>query len=203
MSRYFVGLDLGQAQDFTALVVLSREDDGYQLVHAERSRGRPYPNVVRDVVHLLSREPLAGASALAVDATGVGAPVVDLFRKAPLKARLVAVSIHGGDKVAEDASGYRVPKRDLAAVVSVLLQTGRLRIASALALAPVLVAELRNFRVTVNPATAHESFAAWREADHDDLVLAVALAAWTGEKFSRASLEAVIKTWGRAISGRT
>jgi hypothetical protein len=31
-------------------------------------------------------------------------------------------------------------------------------------------------------ATGHESPEAWRERDHDDLVLAVALAVWCGER---------------------
>ena len=29
---------------------------------------------------------------------------------------------------------------------------------------------------------ANETFSAWRERDHDDLVLAVALASWVGEQ---------------------
>lgn len=44
----------------------------------------------------------------------------------------------------------------------------------------MLVAELEAFRVKVT-ASANETFGAWRERDHDDLVLATALAAWAGE----------------------
>ncbi len=178
MSRFLVGLDLGQANDYTALVVLERDGDAYQLRHAERFRGRAYPDVVDHVVAVLARAPLAGASTLAVDATGVGVAVVDLIRRSPLRARLVPISIHGGSVVTEDASGISVPKRDLAHVLHLLLGTGRLRIARGLPHARTLAEELLDFVVTVSP-TGHESFAARR--DHDDLVLAVALAAWTGE----------------------
>lgn len=45
-------------------------------------------------------------------------------------------------------------------------------------LSDVLVRELQNFRVKINLETAHDSYAAWREGDHDDLVLAVCLALW-------------------------
>jgi hypothetical protein len=38
-----------------------------------------------------------------------------------------------------------------------------------------------NFKVKIDPETAHESYSAWREAEHDDLVLAVALATWWAE----------------------
>ncbi len=46
-----------------------------------------------------------------------------------------------------------------------------------------LVKELLNFRVKINISTAHDSYEAWREGDHDDLVLSVALACWAGERF--------------------
>ena len=42
--------------------------------------------------------------------------------------------------------------------------------------------ELQTFRVKVNALTAHESFEAWRERDHDDLMVAVACAIWWGEQ---------------------
>ena len=45
----------------------------------------------------------------------------------------------------------------------------------------MLVRELSTFRAKVNIATWNESFEAWRARDHDDLVLAVALAALLGE----------------------
>jgi hypothetical protein len=65
--------------------------------------------------------------------------------------------------------------------VQLLLEQRRLRIAKGLPDAPVLVRELLNFRVTITPS-AHETFGAWRENEHDDLVLAVALAAWLAER---------------------
>ena len=38
--------------------------------------------------------------------------------------------------------------------------------------------ELLNFRRKINLKTAHDSYEHWRESDHDDLVLATALACW-------------------------
>jgi hypothetical protein len=46
------------------------------------------------------------------------------------------------------------------------------------AFADVLINELQNFQVKVNLATGHDSYEAWREEAHDDLVLAVSLACW-------------------------
>jgi hypothetical protein len=47
-----------------------------------------------------------------------------------------------------------------------------------------MLQELMNFRVKV-AASANETFEAWRERDHDDLVLAVANAAWVGERVTQ------------------
>lgn len=153
-------------------------DPTLSVRHLERlPLSTPYPKVVERVRAMLSSPPLAGRSAaLVVDATGVGAGVVDMFVHAGLSP--VPVTIHGGDKVSYQAPGYRVPKRDLIGAAQVLLQSGRLKIVRALPEAETLRRELSNFRVKIDPRTAHDSYSHWREAEHDDLVLATALAAW-------------------------
>jgi len=67
----------------------------------------------------------------------------------------------------------------------VLFQNERLKIAAGLSMADALVGELLNFKVKIDPKTAHDSYAAWREGDHDDLVLSVSLAAWWADRFGR------------------
>ena len=123
---------------------------------------------------------LAGGPALVIDQTGCGRPVFDMFQKARLKP--IGVSIHGGDTVTRDGSTWKVPKRDLVGVLQVLLQTGRLKVASKLKLGSVLQAEMLNFKVKIDPVTAHDSYSAWRDNEHDDLVLATALACWWAEQ---------------------
>ena len=49
--------------------------------------------------------------------------------------------------------------------------------AEALPEAAVLVQELENFQVKLSEL-GHDSYGTWRENQHDDLVLAVALACW-------------------------
>ena len=183
VNRFLMGLDLGQSQDYTAVAVAERMDSTpvthYYLRHLERFRlGTPYPAVVERMGGLLSASPLKGNCRLVVDATGVGAPVVDLLRQAGLKP--VGVSITGGDRVTSGNGVLHVPKRDLVGTLQVMFQSGRLKVAEGLAEAELLVQELLNFRVRIT-ATAHDTYGAWREGDHDDLVLAVALACWYGE----------------------
>ncbi len=145
--------------------------------HLERFRHLLYPEVADHTERLLDTQELKGRAELVIDATGVGPAVTDIFTS---RGRLfVAVKIHGGDVEHQAPDGtYRVPKRNLVSSLQVLLQSGRLKIASSLELAEVLKAELLNFRVKVNVSTAHDSYEAWREGDHDDLVLAAALACW-------------------------
>ena len=44
-----------------------------------------------------------------------------------------------------------------------------------------MLKELLKFKVKIDPVTAHDSYGAGREGQHDDLVLATALAAWYGK----------------------
>ena len=79
-----------------------------------------------------------------------------------------------------------MPKRDLVSVVQVLLQSERLKIAASLKEASTLTAELLAFKVSIS-LKGHDSYGndvgPWRENPHDDLVLAVAMAAWYGEEY--------------------
>jgi len=196
MSKFYVGLDLGQSSDYTALSVLDQvapgSESSYQVRHLERVRGVPYPQIVSKVTEIMRSPALAGQAALVVDQTGVGAPVVDLFRQAGLDP--VGVLIHGGDKASHEGDTWRVPKRDLVGSLQVLFQGGRLKISKKLPLASVLQNELLNFKVKIDPVTAHDSYSAWREADHDDLVLSVAMAAWWAEQ----TAGAVDCGWGQS-----
>lgn len=215
MRPYFVvGVDLGQAHDYTAIAVtqLGQCDTGrettrvtnyldvnahaqpllentYDVRHLERMPlGTPYPQQVervrRIVTELRDRPDVIfqeGIVRLVVDQTGVGRPVVDMLRQAGLR-DLIAVSIHGGDATTRAGREHRVPKRELVSVMQVLLQTDRLRVAASLPEAQTLTREMLAFKVTFN-ATGHDTYGNdWRENPHDDMVLAVALSTWAGER---------------------
>ncbi len=69
-----------------------------------------------------------------------------------------------------------VPKRELVRGLVTAFENGRLKIAKGLPLAGALIDELQAFRVTLT-AKGRDTYAA-RSGEHDDLVLAVALAVW-------------------------
>jgi hypothetical protein len=200
---YIIGCDLGQANDFTALSILEkhREDSTpveqkgfkppasttttrnvFHLRHLQRLKlGTGYPDVVNIVGTMLKSLPQAkGAPALVIDKTGVGAPIYDLMQKAGL--RPIAVTITGGhDESSPAFNQFLVPKRNLVSTLAVILQSGRLKVAPDLREAETFIRELSNFKVKIS-AAGHDSYNAWRESVHDDLVLSVALAAWWAER---------------------
>jgi hypothetical protein len=185
---YFAGLDLGQAGDYTALAVAERHRDGaapatYAVRHLRRWRlGTGYPQIVADCRALLAQPPLAPAGRLIVDQTGCGRPVFDMFAALGLGARLIGVTITAGTTLGEPAwRQYHVPKVDLIGQLQVLLQSQRLRIAARLPEAATLLHELEGYQCKIT-AAAHVQYGAWREGEHDDLLLAVALATWYAER---------------------
>jgi len=115
---------------------------------------------------------------LAIDQTGVGAPVADLFKSAGVS--FAGVMITGGDTENSEGNVYKVPKMTLVSRLQALLHEGRLQIQKELPEATELVKELQDFRVRFTES-GHMTFGA-REGRHDDLVLALAMAAWRSTK---------------------
>jgi hypothetical protein len=143
---------------------------------------------VEEVTALAKREPLDHPT-LCVDSTGVGKAVVEMFRLDTLRARLVPVLITGGHEVTRGGRGsYNVPKKELVSALQSTLQGGRLTFAQ-LPLRDLLIKEMHAFKAKITVA-GNETYAAWRERDHDDLVLAVAIAVWAGERMRTVSFEA-------------
>ena len=222
--EFYAGLDLGQAADPTALVVLERKvapKTKTETVWMDTILGRrsiqkttQVENPADDefhVIHIerwrqLSYDVLAGIvqqrlerlerCTLCLDYTGVGRPVYDRF--VALGLRPIPISIHGGNAVNRDGLGWSVPKRDLAASVAVALQNKTLQVAQNLPDADILRGELKNFKVKIS-ASGRDTYAAggdWRENPHDDTVLALAVSLWYAQRHSkRASVVALPSSW--------
>ena len=184
---FYFGLDLGQISDPSASIILEAHGDGderiYNCRHIEQYRlGTSYPSMVRSVGAMLDREPLRGQCTLAIDFTGVGAPVFDMFTETGLQA--IGILITGGASWhRETPRQWHVAKILLVGMVQKFLQSGRLRIGAKLPQAGLLQKELRDFRVKISKA-ANETYEA-REGQHDDMVLALAIALFAAEHPAR------------------
>ena len=145
------------------------------------SLGMSYPAQVDHIASLTRRDDLSGRCMVAVDATGGGAAVVDLLRPKVDPAPFYAVTITSGNTVTKESKKWRVPKRDLIGAAQVALQQRRVRLPKASGEAEALVEELQAYRVTI-AANGHDTYGNdWREAPHDDLVLALALGIYVAD----------------------
>jgi len=194
ISDYFIGVDLGQKQDYTAVCVVERAEVMYDLRnpvtwecqretqfhlrYMERIRLRtPYPEMVARIKEVATDPALGDRRWLVVDATGVGAPVVDLLCASGVGCPIVPVVITGGGSESEARGERRVPKRDLVNGLQLMFDMRQLQIANGLRETEVLLRELMGIRVRVS-AAGHESYGSGLEGPHDDLVLALSLACW-------------------------
>jgi hypothetical protein len=200
VDRFCVGVDLGQAQDPTAIAVVRHRvvplstwtpdrttdrnarsiltqdvNETFECPHLERvPLGTSYPQIVQQVAEMLTRPPLRGAE-LVVDETGVGRPVSELFERAAIEPIRVCITA-GFEPQKHGRRRWSVPKTELISNLDALMHTGALKIASALREAPALAEELKEFRRHLTDA-GRSTYSA-RSGKHDDLVLAVALGSW-------------------------
>ncbi len=204
--KFVFGLDIGQENDSSALAVderLGSPPAQHVLGHLELFPLRtPYADVVDRVRSLVNHRTMVDAIRyVAIDATGCGRPLVEMFYDAlfpggsvptdlvtrePL-VRLVPVLWSGtGVQVTKKPMGrwveYIVPKRELVSQMAVVLE-GR-RLTALLKGSPHVrswVEQMRVFRRKMPKATTVESYEAAKATDHDDLVAASMLAIWVAE----------------------
>ena len=181
-SHYYVGLDLGQRRDFTAIAVIHHakhthaahspidlspvRSEALIVRYLERiPLGTLYPDIVARVRELLNRPALDGPVHMVVDETGVGIPVLDHLRRARLKCRLEPFTIG-------EAS-----RRDLLHNLQFLFERGQIRFAANLPMLSVVMEELRNLQDRSRPQRSLHMMSS-TASHHDDMAFALALAAW-------------------------
>jgi len=187
----FIGLDLGQLTDPSAASVIRRDivtdaaglptrniagNWAYRFTVLGLRRfplHTPYTHVVNYVK--ANRPP---GSRLVIDATGVGRPIVEMFRDAmPFPAIIDAVTITGGQSWSQPSPGeWHCSKVELVAAARVILESTLLKVIPSLEHASLLKRELLNFRIKTSK-TENEVYEA-RESEYDDLVISACLPIW-------------------------
>ncbi|QOY86785.1 hypothetical protein [Paludibaculum fermentans] len=187
-STYHLGLDLGFSRNPSALACLEdlTRPTG-EFDHIYRVQKTETVLVLRAIFRLPLRTPYADIPAflanylerldartphyrpvkhLAVDATGVGMPVVEHLQRAGLPVRLEPIVITSGESVGQLAHAVSVPRSALLHNLRVQLETQALRIPAGLPNLPDLYTELGGLG---DP----------KAATPDDMAFALALAAWS------------------------
>jgi hypothetical protein len=167
---FCIGADLGQSVDYTAIGIIENTDT-LDLRHIERvPLGESYTGVVD---HLAALKASLPDSRLVIDNTGVGRPVRDMLTERGVD--VAADSITSVKKTRYVDGSWRVPKRELIRGVVVEMENGGLRVAAGLPYTDALKSELKDFQATF---TEKGSAVFGGKREHDDLVIAVALAVW-------------------------
>jgi len=182
----YIGVDIGQSQDPTAIVVadpVRREKEiHYEIRFLKRlPLGFPYPSIIEELIKIYDNIPepeeLKLCKQVWIDATGVGKPVVDLIRNTSSSIKLHEVYITGGE--AKDIINpwlrvIKLPKAYLVSRLQVMLGYERIHLPNTEE-ALALQEELKNYTIRVNEH-ANQEFGAFKVGTHDDLVTALGLA---------------------------
>ena len=190
--HFIVGASIGSGSDSTAIAIIEQEiwkDDRYRAVthelrlrHLERlPLEGGFPETKERVVALLQRDEIKAAESfrgvdVILNVTGAGRAIVGLFEGAGIKPHTVTIR---GTEVVVEGNDLHIPKLELVSNLKMLYQSEKLKMASELDLTDTLVKELQAFRLRPSPVNPNDP-EAWRERQHDDLIFAVAVAAWRG-----------------------
>lgn len=148
------------------VMMLERNQHSYAVLAEKTKDFLDHPRFIENCKHI-------------VDATGVGVPTMDFMRRSGMKP--IGVWITSGSEVGKNQKGgyYTVPKRDLVNALQLAFSSGYIKFAKGLEpkLLEQLKHELRNFKEK-KTSLGNTTWEAWREKDHDDLVLALAINVW-------------------------
>lgn len=197
--KYILSVDLGKAQDPTAIVLNRRvlawtigevdnkpivEKPVNNLVYLKRfPLHTDYVEIQAELKRMCLDDQIKGHVRLMLDATGVGVGIIDNLRAELRDVGILpyGVMITAGRETRADGAIWYVPKLDLVTAVRIPLEENRLLFAADLDELDTLKDELGNFQVK-NTTAGNEVFLG-REGKHDDIVLAAAIACWWGEKY--------------------
>lgn len=187
-----LGLDIGHEDDPAALAVLQSagtRDGSHRaawvaLDVGNIERGTPYAALADNTVALARDFTDAGYPVVTtIDATGIGAAVVEQARALAPELHIIAVTIAGGTALNHTGPGdYTVGKHRLTEVLQVALQQRGLQLATTAGTSELrdqLAAFVRKPRRSRNGRGVYHQHEA--ASGHDDLVLALELALWTGD----------------------
>lgn len=192
--HFIVGASIGSGSDSTAIAIIEQEiweESRYRAkTHELRLRHLDrlpleggWPETVTHFDALLKRVEIKDAEGFGrvdviLDITGASKAIVGLFEGARIKPHTVTIA-----GTEEDVRGndWRVPKMELVGNLVMLYQSEKLKMASELDLTDTFIKELKNFRLRPPPVDPKDP-EAWRERQHDDLIFAVAVAAWRAHK---------------------
>ena len=197
-THFEAAICLGRTMQPTALAILEQEVIDMQPFRKERELrslslrhlhrfplDAPLADIGAEAAKLIASlekdEQAKGGTDFLIDITGTGRPAGEVMRKGDLDP--IFVTITGGSKESETAPrDWNLSKNDLVGGLQVFFEDKRFRMAKEMPLVEKLVDELHTFSLKQSAVRSNDP-ESWRERPDDDLVFAVAIAAWWANRY--------------------
>lgn len=207
-STFWVAADLGQANDFSAVVVLKDEalpivDEGKVIVgprertvvYADRFKGVSYVEVVDHLIRLRNAPPFGGKSELVVDGTSIGRVCSDMMWEESVDHH--AIQMTGGQSWEKKGARYvNCGKTLMIENAAVLFASGDLKFAHDLPLRDEIEKDLASFSLKTTQAGNQIITQARSSAGHGDLGIALILGAFASQYLAPKVIQAApLRGW--------
>lgn len=190
---FWLSADLGQANDYTAFVIVRdrqlpvwltsvRQALGPRervVVAADRFRGVNYPDVVSHLITVMNKPAIAGRCVLSIDGTAIGRVVSDILFERGVKHQ--AIQMTAGQDWSRKGRYINVSKTLLVETLSVLFSSRDLTFAHGLPLRKEIEEDLATFSLTTTAAGNQVITQSRTGAGHGDLGIALAISAFASQ----------------------
>ena len=197
--RYWIGADLGQANDYSAVAVVKDTrlpvSDGYRVtlgprervvVYADRFRGVSYVDVVDHLIRLRNAPPFGGKSDLAIDGTSIGRVVSDMLHEQNVPH--FAVQMTGGQDWSRKGRYINASKTLMVENLSVLFAAGDLKFATDLPMRKEIEEDLASFTIQTTAAGNQIITQSRNASGHGDARVALIVSAFASQYLHRQSI---------------
>jgi hypothetical protein len=198
--RYWIGADLGQANDYSAVCVIKDQQlpvyDGLRvalgarnrtIVYADKFRGVSYVDVVDHLIKLRNAPPFGGKSELVIDGTSIGRVVSDMLWEQGVDH--AAVQMTGGQEWRRSGRYVNASKTLMIENLAVLFAAGDLTFAHDLPLRKEIEEDLASF-TTQTTAAGNQIITQSRNASgHGDLGIGLIVAGFASQYLSDRSIQ--------------
>lgn len=198
--RYWIGADLGQANDYSAVCVIKDQQlpiyDGIRVklgprertvVFADKFRGVSYVDVVGYLIRLRNAPPFGGKSELVTDGTSLGRVVSDMLWEQGIPH--TAIQMTGGSDYNRKGRYCNASKTLMIENLAVLFAAGELTFAHDLPLRKEIEEDLASF-TTQTTAAGNQIITQSRNASgHGDLGIGLIVAGFASQYLSDRSIQ--------------
>ncbi len=190
--RYWIGADLGQANDFSSVVVIKDQSlpmpndtkivlgpRERTVVYADKFRGVSYVDVVDYLIKIRNAPPFGGKSELIIDGTSIGRVVSDMLWEQNVDHN--AIQMTGGQEWRRSGRYVNASKTLMIENLAVLFASGDLKFAHDLLLRKDIEEDLASFTTQTTAAGNQIITQSRNTSGHGDLGIGLIVAGFASQ----------------------